>query len=142
MSNPNRNLTNPPEPKPKTARINHSDGWWRVSVPKTWCWRVEWRVFFSKTQATRPDWRYIQIRQYSGRSKWDLVRSGDIRGDPSEISIIFGEIRRDLRRSRLISMIFGANLLGFCRFWRRFGVILLRYREICKNWVTIWCFFA
>ena len=93
--------------------------------------------------------RFSEIRRHSRRSKRDLVRSGDIRGDPSEILTIFGEIRQDSRRSRLISAIFGADLLGFCRFqrifWRyqrRFGVFLLRSREFCKNQVTIWCFFA
>ena len=66
-----------------------------------------------------------------------------------EIQARFGEIRQDSRRSRLILAIFGADLLGFCRFqqifWRfrwRFGVFLLRSREFCKNQVTIWCFFA
>ena len=116
VSNPTRNPTNPLEPEPKTAQTDHSDGRWRVSAPKTWHRWVEWRVFFSKTRATRPDRHYIQIRQYSGTSKRDLVRFDDIRGDPSKISTIFGEIRWDLRRSRLISTIFGANLLGFCRF--------------------------
>ena len=66
-----------------------------------------------------------------------------------EIQARFGEIRQDLRRSRLISAIFGVDLLGFWRFqqifWRFrwwFGVFSLRSREFCKNQVTIWCFFA
>ena len=131
-------------PNPKPIQPSDTDGRFRVLPSSTRRRRVEWRVFFSKTRATRPDRRYIQIRQYpatskrdlvrSGdiqvrfgeirrhlrRSKRDLVRSGDIRGDPSEISTIFGEIRRDSRRSRLISAIFGADLLGFCRFRRIF----------------------
>ena len=37
-----------------------------------------------------------------------------------EIQARFGEIRRHSRRSRLISAIFGADLLGFCRFRRIF----------------------
>ena len=149
VSNPTRNPTNLPEPELDTARTDHFNGWWWVSAPKTRCRWVEWRVFFSKTWATRPDRRYIQIRQYSGRSKRDLVRFGDIRWDPSKILTIFGEIQRDSRRSKLISAIFGADLLGFCRFqwifWRirwRFGVFLLKSREFCKKQVTIWCFFA
>ena len=149
VSNPTRNLTNPPKPEPETARTGHSDDRWRVSAPKTWRRWVKWRVFFSKTRATRPNRHYIQIRQYSRRSKRDLVRSGNIRGDPSEILTIFGEIRWDLRRSGLILMIFGVDLLSFCRFqwifWRfrrRFGVFLLRPREFRQNQVTIQCFFA
>ena len=160
VSNPTRNPTNPsnpPEPKPVTARTDHSDGRWRVSAPKTRRRRVEWRVFFSKTRATRPDRRYIQIWQYARRSKQDLVRSGniqvrfgeirrhlrrskrnlvrsdDIRGDPSEISTIFGEIRRDSRRSGLISAIFGADLLGFCRFRR----IFWRFRRRLQDPATL-----
>ena len=134
VSNPTRNPTNPsnpPEPKPTTAQTDHSDGRWRVSASKTWRRQVEWRVFFSETRATRPDRRYTNLTIFG------------------EIQARFGEIRQDSRRSRLILAIFGADLLGFCRFqriyWRfrlRFGVFLLRYREFCKNRVTIWCFFA
>ena len=149
VSNPTRNPTNPPELEPKTAQTDHSDGWWWVSAPKTWRRWVKWWVFFSKTRATPPNRHYIQIQQYSGRSKRDLVRSGDIRGDPSEILTMFGEIRWDLRRFGLISTIFGVDLLSFCRFqwifWRfrrRFGVFLLRSCEFRKNQVTIRCFFC
>ena len=130
---PTRNPTNPsnlPELEPKTARTDHSDGRRRISAPKTRRRRVEWRVFFSKTWATWLDRRYIQIRQYSRRSKWDLVRSGDIRGDLSEISTIFGEIRRHSRRSRLNSVIFGVDLLGFCKFWRIFWRFRRRLQDL------------
>ena len=124
VSNPTRNPTNPPELEPKTAQTDHSDGWWWVSAPKTWRRWVKWWVFFSKTRATRPNRHYIQIQQYSGRSKRDLVRSGDIRGDPSEILTMFGEIRWDLRRFGLISTIFGVDLLSFVdssEFFEDFG---------------------
>ena len=115
-----------PNPKPnqpeQPARIDHSDGRWWVSAPKTWRRWVEWRVFFSKTWATWPDRRYTSLAIFE------------------EIQVRFGEIRQHSRRSRLILVIFGADLLGFCRFqrifWRfqwRFGVFFAQISWVLQK---------
>ena len=128
VSNPIRNPTNPsnpPKPEPTTPTVG--DGF---LTPRPDIGGLSGG--FSSPKPEPPDPTDViyksgnirrhsrEIWQYPATFKRDLVRSGDIRGDPSEISTIFGEIRRDSRRSKLISAIFGADLLGFCRFRRIF----------------------